>query len=353
MEGNLAVLRRQLVAGSEGWSEGQLVNGAAAATSSSEQQFPLLCSARGDLDIQFATHQRALCMDSEWWSLLQDKDLHEANRSLVFRIIARSGAEYERLLSAPHRRAPCLLFLAIDTPTVIPVIKASPPCLLGEFTRSFLAEWDLDTPEARAKLVLILLSAKVDTAKIECWHAWWRRLSVRLKTQTHLPDVLDLCSRALVVRMRHRDEKLGKWQARPMRMQHALEAELARRHRQRRRIPRDAEEAVALGATMCRSASRQVIGVLPRRRRHTASGQRPSEKRTNSMERRGQRCIDRVCQPSERDTGMSNERACNAKQLPCGGSNLRSRRASCARARARPPSYRQLRPRRRNNSASC
>lgn len=150
-------------------------------------------------------------MNSEWWSLLQDKDLHEANRSLVFRMLARSGAEYERLLSAPHRRAPILFFLAIDTPTVIPVTKASPPCLLGEFTRSFLAAWELDTPEARAMLVLILLSAKVDTAKIECRHAWWRRLSVRLETQTHLPDVLDLCSRALVVRMRHRDEKLGKW----------------------------------------------------------------------------------------------------------------------------------------------
>ena len=76
-------------------------------------------------------------------------------------------------------------------------------------TRDVMGAWGIATSSARAILGLIALVAHVDTCKVECWHAWWRRLCTKLGTQTHRPNFMDICARAMTSRQCARDAYSG------------------------------------------------------------------------------------------------------------------------------------------------
>jgi hypothetical protein len=129
---------------------------------------------------------------------------------------SRTGAEYERLITSRHRRVPFKLFLTPQQPVVrreIMALQASSPCLLDPFTREFLQEFDLDSPEAHGTLNLILSMGFVDTAKVECFHAWVRRVATKLGSQAKRPDLLDVAARSVAQRTKRQSKTFSTWGA--------------------------------------------------------------------------------------------------------------------------------------------
>ena len=147
--------------------------------------------------------------------LLPETSLEEGTRSLAFRMGSIELAEYERLLSAPHKRPPITTFLAWQVPPVAADLKAlarARPCLLDPFTAEFLEAFDMSTP-GRKVLGLILKMAFSDTVRQECWHARVKRLVTRIGTMSHRPNFYDVSALQATHRLRKRDEDRSVWGA--------------------------------------------------------------------------------------------------------------------------------------------
>ena len=179
MEPAMAALRRQLFIGSERYErmmhgegarrDNRVVGGAR------RLPYRMVVSARGDLDENFQRNMAIMFNSSILWRLLPETSLEEVTRCLTFRMGSMELAEYERLLSAPHKRPPFTTFLAWQVPQVAADLKASTrarPCLLDPFTAEFLEAFDIESTTGRKVLELILKMAFSDTVRQECWHAW-------------------------------------------------------------------------------------------------------------------------------------------------------------------------------------
>lgn len=213
MEPNMAVLRRQLHVSSERWERDQDSHGLREAKELS-RDFRLLVSARGELDTLFATHQAMVFSSPSLFSLMPSEARTEQCLCLGFRMCSKSGAEYERTLSFRHRRPPFRLLLAFQQPQIVPELKAlfrEEPCCLDKFTLAFMSVFDLATQEARAVLQLLLVLGCADTANVECWHAWSRRVVQKLGTQTHRPNFFDVSARCVAKRVKRRSAQQAIW----------------------------------------------------------------------------------------------------------------------------------------------
>ena len=128
-----------------------------------------------------------------------------------------AGAEYERLLAWRHRRPPFKLFLATQSRQValeMCDLHKDTPCLLDRFPREFMDEQDIRSDIGIALLQLIMSASHVDTALIECWHAWSRRVSTRLGTQSKRPTQHDMFARHVAQRMKRRSARAKVWMPR-------------------------------------------------------------------------------------------------------------------------------------------
>lgn len=217
IEPAMKVLRKQLWYGGDRYLKKLFVDGIDG-NADTIRGTRLMLSARGVLDLQYARHIEKLLKDAEIWRLLPFPAVTEATKCQIFRMIARSSGEYERLLGAPHRRLPFRLFLAavdVEVARSLKVLLAERPCCVDEFTTVFAGTFDLESEEARYALVMILLAAKVETSRIECWHASLRRLCVRLGAQTHPLGAKDGAARTLCRRVKQHEDFFRPWVPRP------------------------------------------------------------------------------------------------------------------------------------------
>ena len=201
MEPYMAILRRQLFIGSEKWERQQHKRSLGEGMPRSARAFLILIAARGELDMEFQHHVRLLLHNTTLWSILPADSMTERTRCLAFRMIAREMADYERLLARRHRSPLFQLFLLLDNQPFVEdklrAMKAHTPCLLDSFTKAFLDQWDISSEDARMVLLLIAHIAHVDIAKIERWHAWVKRIVVKLGALSKRPNLYDVVARNL------------------------------------------------------------------------------------------------------------------------------------------------------------
>ena len=115
------------------------------------------------------------------------------------------------MLSRRRRRPPFSLFLSVEQQQCVEDLKLlqrKSPCLLGVFTAEFMNEFEIGTETANAALKLIMLLASTDTVKLECLHAWLRRLVMRLGVQVRRPEFVRVATLLLVQRCRARTEAI-------------------------------------------------------------------------------------------------------------------------------------------------
>ena len=214
MEPSMAILRRQLRMGSHKWEEEQ--DGKLLGESMGEpREYRLLVCARGELDTLFARHQMQVLWTPSLFSVLPAGMRTEQLSCLAFRMTTRVGAEHERVLASRHRRPPFTLFMATQSRQVTQQVKEmqeKTPCLLDQFSREFLASHDIENPDSLAILRVIMAMSKVDTALIECWHAWTRRVVTRLGTQASRPTQHDVFARHVAQRIKRRTSQHDRWQ---------------------------------------------------------------------------------------------------------------------------------------------
>ena len=85
------------------------------------------------------------------------------------------------------------------------------PCLLDRFSREFMDEQDIQSDVGIALLQLIMSASHADTALIECWHAWSRRVATRLGTQAKRPTQHDMFARHVAQRLKRRSARCEVW----------------------------------------------------------------------------------------------------------------------------------------------
>jgi hypothetical protein len=201
MEAGMAYLKSQLHISSAAWETGQRAKGLSVDGGPCQRDFRLLVAARGDLDEQFVRRQFVLGTEARLWSLLPDDAVTEDMCCKAFRVMNRMGGNNRRMLGKPNSLPPFLLFLTVQQQQQAwKRLSSLPECLLDPFSVAYLQEWDPRTVEGRMVLILIMLLACTDTAPIECWHAWARRLLIRLSVQTHRMSILDLGARIVAHR---------------------------------------------------------------------------------------------------------------------------------------------------------
>ena len=213
MEPSMTVLRKQLSMGSRRWENDQncgLLGGA----ETQRREYRLLICARGELDTLFTDHHMQVFWSPSLFSLVPRNTRNEDLASLAFRMITRVGAEHERMLASRHRKPPFTLFLATQSRHIasqLQELHRDKPCLLDNFSREFLDGHSLDCESTLAILRMIMAVSHVDTALIECWHAWTRRVSTKLGTQTHRPSQADVLARHLAQRLKKRTTNAEMW----------------------------------------------------------------------------------------------------------------------------------------------
>ena len=206
MEPTMAALRLQLHMSSDAWSkkqDGKPLDGRAGA----RRETRMMSSARGEIDAKYHQHMMQAITSPGLYSILPLRSRNEQLKCIAFRIACKMHGEWERILASLHRSAPFMVLLSTQQPQLVRVLKArhlTTPCRLDNFTREFMDAFDLESAEAQAILMAIVASGHVDTAKIECWHAWARRVITRLGTQTHRPNEYDVSARCFVQRLKRR-----------------------------------------------------------------------------------------------------------------------------------------------------
>ena len=212
IEPSMAMLRRQLHVASNKWEvqQDQILAGGDV----QRRDYRLLVCARGEMDTMFSRHQMHLFWSPALLSVVPAAARTEEMACLSFRMAARVGAEHERLLASRHRKPPFTLFLATQSRQVAQQLQAtyrSKPCLLDSFSREFMDAHSLENADALAILRAIMAISHVDTALIECWHAWSRRVTTRLGTQTHRPSQSDVFARHVAQRVKRRVAHAEEW----------------------------------------------------------------------------------------------------------------------------------------------
>ena len=202
MEPFMVVFRKMLYWGSIAWEKDQrkrAVDGASASVGGvSAREYRVVLAARGELDAQFHLYLRKIASVETLWRLLGTHKCTEKDRALAFRILAKGGAEYCRVVTDPHKKPKFRVFLLITNPEIVQALKELPDCVLGAWVATFLSEWGATATTARMILVMIAIVAYTDTMTIENWHAWLRRVVTRMSVQAHRPHIKDVAGRCFL-----------------------------------------------------------------------------------------------------------------------------------------------------------
>jgi len=132
-----------------------------------------------------------LMHEQDTWRHLKVKS--GAARGLLFRVLARAGATAYQLLETRHRSWPYRLFSLLrsdDAVEALTALAADHPCVLDDYTKSFVREYEgaLAGPEARVELELVARFADTDTASTERIHSETQRRG-KHKVWSHPPDL--------------------------------------------------------------------------------------------------------------------------------------------------------------------
>jgi len=88
--------------------------------------------------------------------------------------------------------------------------------VLDPFTLNFLNASDPESVEGKLALGLIPQLGRVDTARVECFHAWVKRLTTRLGAQASRPNFQDVAARVFCHRVKERQAAHEPWMGRPV-----------------------------------------------------------------------------------------------------------------------------------------
>ena len=203
--------RRMVWIGSRAWERQQQAAEAKAGGVPSSQfsrSYPALELAEGFIEDK--------CLHTVWklftvpvlWALMPMSSVTVKNVGLAFRMLSRAGALVYTELVILHEAYPWRLFLLVKHPHMAAQFKKeieSASCMLDAWTAEFVHDHDLEDPDTRMILFVIVILLHTDMSEIECRHAWIRRLLVRLQAKKMLFEDLAASWVGLQTRKRQMD----------------------------------------------------------------------------------------------------------------------------------------------------
>lgn len=124
---------------------------------------------------------------------------------IAFAMMSRAMAGVQTLLVDVHSSFPVSLFRLIHNPGLASQIRRTPGCMLDAFSKNFLASWKseaaLSSVAARAELFLIATAMRMEITRIECRHAYIRRL-VKLRVQSRKAAIRHASASFVLMRQR-------------------------------------------------------------------------------------------------------------------------------------------------------
>lgn len=182
-----------------------------------QRQLRLVIAAEGGLTQAFWKSVSGLLHDSAPWHLLKADERLGKWASLAFGMVSRAAGGVFLLLDCLHEKFPYKLWTLLgDDPEAaaaeISQISRSKKCLLDPFTRRFLLlfpeEKDLTSPQCLAFLAVLGIAARLDISRIECLHAWIRRV-LRGKSQTNSAGISGISADFVLARARRHEDRPG------------------------------------------------------------------------------------------------------------------------------------------------
>ena len=140
---------------------------------------------------------------------LLDHDKSVLTNHRIFRMLSReAGAVYQRLL-VRHRIFPSRLFRLVTCPGFASELELACDPSLDDYARSYLSKFhgELDSPEARLELAIIVMNTVPNTARRESVNASIRRSVVATSTQTKMPKLKTISAEHVLRFMRRRENE--------------------------------------------------------------------------------------------------------------------------------------------------
>jgi hypothetical protein len=127
---------------------------------------------------------QSLISESSSWDFLPESLQTNRIRSIAFAMLARTAAGIHHQVSNEFAGYPYRLWLVIDPSTpldrAVEAILGDKECVWDEFTVQFRSRFktadDLKSKTCRDLLIFLALLLRLDTVRIECRHAWLRRV---------------------------------------------------------------------------------------------------------------------------------------------------------------------------------
>ena len=199
-----ALLRLVLKLRTPEWEESQLDRAAAGL----QRDYPVLAMASGSLAAGFFADIERLMFEQDSWHLVGMLGPTSLDASAAFAALCSAAGGLHFYWQREHSRYPWRLFLLLRSEGrdwLAQNILADPPCLRCSFTRSFLKKYcsisKLTSQDSILTLVLLAATLQLDTADIECRHAWIRRHLIA-KSTTWSAEVSRISSDFLLMRYR-------------------------------------------------------------------------------------------------------------------------------------------------------
>jgi hypothetical protein len=169
-----------------------------------DRTYRLLEAYRGGLAREFNAEVKALLEDSAQWDCIPRHCRTHMETSVAAAMLLKSVAGVHHHITSVYQGYPYKLWVLMDL--VVPRCQAvdavyadmskEPPCLLDEISLDFCCRFNtkekLGGDEARSVLQSLAVVVRLDTARVECSHAWLRRL-LQIKGQTWVQEFLQ-CS---------------------------------------------------------------------------------------------------------------------------------------------------------------
>ena len=170
--------------------------------------FPIVASAVGNSERKLHTEIGMLMSPALWQDLVPIANHNLEAVSTAFRVLSCLDTTVYSALTFPHKRFPVRLFglLGPDRAAIAEQIETMPPCLLCPFSRSFVekaaSDGGLLSELSLAKLRLLAILIRNDTAAIEAKHAALRRRLNTRGIQTHSENVQEISAEFLLDQLR-------------------------------------------------------------------------------------------------------------------------------------------------------
>ncbi len=185
------------------------------ATKGSIQSLRIEAAASGTLTDQFWEDATELFRCPESWGLVADDDLTERIKSTAFALVTRAAAGVHFHLDKVHKQGFYKLWklLGHSPEAAATEIWNTPRCMRDKFTNRFLSMFPsvaaLCSDDCAMTLAIIAISLRLDISRIECRHAWVRRVMLA-RSSTHGAQFGRASSDFVMMRCRQTGSKLGR-----------------------------------------------------------------------------------------------------------------------------------------------